>query len=249
MEGAFYYPKCGFGMIIEKLREYCGEQNIRLNARINKVIHDGERITGIEVNGIDTIRPEQVVSTLPISLLIRMLEPKPPGELLASTERLDFRNIILVVLFINRPSITEYGTIYFPSKEYPFTRVSEPRNRSKFMSPQGKTSLIVEVPCDRNDEIWNSTDEVLLRIITSKLSEIGWISNEDIIDHHIQRINYAYPILKLGYEETVDEILSYLRVFKNLRVSGRNGLYTFSSFHHQMNAGKAIVGELKDSVT
>ena len=55
--------------------------------------------------------------------------------------------------------------MYFPSNEYIFTRIYEPKNRSMYMSPKDKTSLIVEVPCQREDLIWKSDTTELIKNI------------------------------------------------------------------------------------
>ncbi|MEM7793018.1 MAG: FAD-dependent oxidoreductase [Cyanobacteria bacterium P01_C01_bin.118] len=241
LDGSFFYPKQGYGRIVEKMEEFCGPENMRLNHRINRVIHDGRRIEAIGVEGQErTQRVQQVVSTLPLSFLLKIMEPAPPADIMALANSLRYRHLRLVALFLDKPTVNSNATIYFPEKSFPFTRIYEPRNRSKFMSPPGKTSLVVEIPCHREDEIWSLDDAQLVCMIADKLADIGWISKREVISSWCGRMNYAYPILELGFEEKVAKIMAWLDRFENLDLSGRNGKFAYTHLHDMMRFGKDI---------
>ena len=244
LDGAFYYPKMGYGRVVEKMEEFCGPENIRLNHRINRVVHDGKRIQAIGVEGSDRpFRVRQVISTLPLSLLIRSLDPAPPAEILQLANSLRYRHVRLVALFLNKPAINGNATVYFPEKTFPFTRIYEPRNRSQYMSPSGKTSLVVEIPCHREDDIWQLDESELVQLGTQKLVEVDWIQAEDVIDSWCGRLNFAYPILELGFEDKVTQLMTWLDRFDNLWLSGRNGKFAYTHLHDMMRFGKEIVEE------
>ena len=244
LDGSFFYPKMGYGRVVERMEEFCGPENVRLNHRINKVVHDGKRIKAIGVAGSDRpFRVRQVISTLPLSLLIRSLEPAPPTEILQLANSLRYRHVRLVALFLNKSAINGNATVYFPEKTFPFTRIYEPRNRSQYMSPVGKTSLVVEIPCYREDDIWQMDDAELVQLITQKLVEVDWIKSEEVIDFWCGRLNLAYPILELGFEDKVAQLMDWLERFDNLWLSGRNGKFAYTHLHDMMRFGKEIVEE------
>ena len=137
LEGSFYYPKMGIGTITEKLGGFCGKENILRNSKITKILHNHRRIQAVEVNGKERIDTDEVVSTLPLNLFLQMMEPIPPEEILLLAKSLRYRNVILVALFLNRESVIEAATVYFPNPDFPFTRIYEPKNRSTYMSPPG----------------------------------------------------------------------------------------------------------------
>jgi len=203
--------------------------------------HNGERIEGIEVNGEKKIETDQVVSTLPLGLFLKMMTPSPPERLCRIAESLRYRNLILTAFFLDKPSVTNAATIYFPDREIPFTRVYEPRNRSPEMSPHGKTSLVAEVPCQPGDDLWSLGDQALIGRIKPYLIEIGWIREEEVLDALTYRIHYAYPILELHFEEKLEEMNGYLRGFRNLQFSGRSGKFVYAWLHNMMRFGKEIV--------
>ncbi len=244
MEGLFYYPSDGIGAIAKRLGECCGEANVSMNSRVTKIKHDGAHIRAVEINGESVLETEEAVSTLPLTLSLEIMDPPPPPEVLRLAKSLHYRSIILVALFLDRERITAAATVYFPAADFPFTRVYEPINRSITMSPPGTTSLVAEIPCQAGDGLWCLPDEELVRLVSSRLNEIGWIRNDEILGAEVKRMSYAYPVLEDGYEETIGEINSYLAGFDNLRLSGRNGKFAYSWIHDMMRFGKEIIEDL-----
>ena len=241
LDGAFFYPGKGIGVIADHLAKFCGEQHIVKNSRITKIFHDGKRIAQIEINGNQAIEVQEIVSTLPISSYLQIMEPAPPDEILALSGGLKFRNVILVAFFINKASITRKASLYFPDADVPFTRIYEPKNRSPQMSPADKTSLIVELPCQQEDAVWRCSDEQLTNMVRERLCEIGITNNNDIFDSTVYRMKFAYPVLELGVDQKIEKIRGYLDRFDNLRVSGRNGKFVYTHIHDMMQFGWEII--------
>jgi len=241
LDGVFYYPKRGISRIPEKLAEFCGKEKIQVNSKITKIFHGDKKVEAIEVNREKIIRVDEVVSTLPPPILLKAMEPQPPEEVLFAANGLCFRNLILVAVFINREFINKNATVYFPDSSFPFTRVHEPRNRSQTMSPEGKTSLIVEIPCHPDDQFWTTKDEILIQLVCSALIRIGWVRQDEIIDACVHKLSHAYPILEVKLEEKIKKISHFLGEFRNLKVAGRNGQFTYSHIHNMMRFGKEVI--------
>jgi protoporphyrinogen oxidase len=243
VEGSFYYPDKGIGLISEKIAEFCGYQNIVTNAQITGVFHNHHQILAVEYNHHKKIEIEELVNTIPLPDFIRMMQPPLPDNINRLAKKLQYRNLVLVALFLNRPMVTSAATVYFPDSEFIFTRIYEPRNRSHDMAPPGKTSLVAEIPCQPEGAIWSMDDAKLVEQVVSKFIELGWINKKEIIDTAVHRMQYAYPILELGSDEKVHEIMAYLARFENLRFSGRSGRFVYSWIHDMMKFGKEIIDE------
>ena len=162
LDRSFYYPARGYGRIVERIADGCGPETTRCGARVTRVLHDGDRLTHVQVNGDDGLPVHRVASTLPLSALVRALDPLPPAGVLALADQVTFRHIALVTWFLARPSVTSYATVYFPEPTTPITRVSEPRNRSPLMAPPNHTSLVAELPCSETDALWHATDDAIV---------------------------------------------------------------------------------------
>jgi protoporphyrinogen oxidase len=243
LDGSFYYPKFGIGAIPEKLGEFCGEDNIFTSSKVTRVFHNYNKIRELEINGEKRVEVDEVVSTLPSCLLLQIMEPLPTEEVLLLARSLRYRNLILIALFLNQESVTENASIYFPDSSFAFTRVYEPRNRSMLMSPPGKTSLVAEIPCQAEDELWNMENEKLTQLVCSQLAQIGWITKDDVINTSVTKLSRAYPVLEIGYEDKVQQIFAFLNKFSNLKISGRNGKFTYTHIHDMMRFGKEIIDD------
>lgn len=243
LDGAFYYPRTGIGAIVEKLASFCGRENICTHAPVTRILHDNRRIVAAEFSRKKRKEVDRIISTLPLPHLLQLLEPPPPQEILSLVDKLKFRNLILIALFISKNSITEDGSIYFPESQFPFTRVYEPKNRCISMSPPGKTSLCAEIPCCQADELWNMNEETLIQNISSHFIRLRWVREEEITGHKVIRLRYAYPILELGFEKKSQKVLDYLQRFDNLKLSGRNGRFVYAHIHDMVRFGRDIVEE------
>ena len=244
LDGSFYYPKYGIGSIFEKMKQYCNEKNIHLNKKITKIFHQNNKIYKIEYNNKETDDVEILVSSLPLEKMIFLLDPPPPNTIIKKAKTISFRNIILICFFLNKKSINNNGSMYFPSDEFPFTRVYEPKNRSKFMSPKDKTSLIVEVPCQKEDEIWHEDESKITSRIQEQLIESNFFNSNDLIESKSYRIKNAYPVLEKNYQDKIEPIYDYLKLFSNLKMTGRNGLFAYTHIHDHMINGRNIVKEI-----
>tara|TARA_B100000945_G_scaffold64562_1_gene48242 strand:+ start:1992 stop:3317 length:1326 start_codon:yes stop_codon:yes gene_type:complete len=239
LDGAFYYPDFGIGSIFDALVKLCGPAHFHTNSKVTALNHSNNRINSIEINNDRVIQVEELVSTMPLSILLDKLNPKPPKNILAISKSIKFRNIVLICFFLKKDSINSNGSMYFPDEKYLFTRVYEPKNRSRHMSPLHKTSLIVEVPCQSTDDIWCNSANLISKV-KNDLIDIGFFADHDIIDSCEYKIHHAYPILELGFEKKLDSILTYLETIKNLKISGRNGLFQYSHIHDHMKNAREI---------
>jgi protoporphyrinogen oxidase len=246
VEGRFYYPKLGIGAIADALARVCGERNIHTGSSVTRMLHDGRRLTAIEIGGQRRIDVATVVSSLPLTLTLRMLDPPPPREVLELTDRIRYRQVRLVVLWIDRPSVTRAATVYFPSSRFEFTRISEPRNRSPEMAPAGKTSLLVELPCHADDELWTAADDELVDTVRRRVLEIGWVDDHEVLGGVAGRLPNAYPVLDVSCDAAVAQIHGYLDRFENLRLTGRSGRFVYGWIHNMMRFGLETVAEIAD---
>jgi protoporphyrinogen oxidase len=243
LDGAFYYPSMGIGTISDKLGSFCGEKNIRKSSRITRIMHDRKKIHAVELNGLDVVDTDFVVSTLPLDNFLRMMYPMPGKDILRISRSLRYRSVLLAAFFLDRESVSDSASIYFPDTDIPFTRVHEPKNRSKKMSPPGKTSLIVETPCQIDDAVWKMPDAQLILMVRSKLINAGLMNKKEILGSAVRRMPYAYPVLEIGFEKNIGIISEFLKEFSNLRFSGRNGRFVYGHIHDMMSMGKGIVQE------
>jgi len=247
MEGVFLYPRHGIGMLSDSLVNGSENARFQTNTEITAVYHESRHITGIRTSAGEEIPLKYCVSTIPLPRLLHVLEPPAPYSVISASESLRYRDLLLVALLIDKPSITQAATVYFPSRDFPFTRVAEPRNRSVAMSPEGKSSLVVEIPHHQGDD-WGRTDDTSIpeRII-DVLEDIGWIRSSRVLDTAVESLHHAYPVISLEAKQALGLIEEYISGFTNLRIIGRTGAFRYSWIHdHIADAHASVAGIVRD---
>ena len=244
VEGVFYYPRLGIGQICERLADACGRDAIRTGAPITRLLHDGRAIEAVEIAGRERHEVDTVVSSLPLGHTLAMLDPPPPPEVERLAEAIRYRQLRLVALFVDRPSVTAAATVYFPHRRFPFTRISEPRNRSPEMAPAGQTSLLAEIPCHADDELWRADDRAVIDVVRSEMEAIGWLRPGEVIGGAAHRLANAYPILDTQCASAVAGIHRYLAGLSNLRLVGRSGRFVYGWIHDMIRMGVETVAEI-----
>ena len=253
LDGSFFYPKYGIGMISDKLCEYIGPKHIKLKHRVKRLIHKSGKIECIIVSkGADplgsTTTQEDieipagiVINTLPLTLSMRMLEPSPPAELCAIADTIKYRHLVLFVFCLNRDTFSPNASLYFPSEEFPFTRLYEPKNRSPHMAPKGQTVIVLELPCYHNDPTWNMTEEALKTEVWEALRRVKPLLPEEVIHYQSYKLPFAYPVLEVGFEEKIANLVAYFKTFENLYLTGRSSLFRYLHLHDLFKSGKEVV--------
>lgn len=244
LDGSFYYPELGIGQIFDKIIENSHPESFKTGHRITGITHENNRITGFQINDGNPQTCDRLVSTLPLTVLLRILNPAPPAEVLQLAQSLQFRDVTLITFFINKPSITNNATLYFPKKDFPFTRAVEPKNRSAKMSPNDKTSLVIEIPHHTTYGQENAYHEEELDNIEAMLVSTGIIEKKEIFDREVRCMRMAYPILDTHYKKVAAQLFEYIHKFSNLHIVGRNGLFEYSHIHNLLSDAKELMNKI-----
>lgn len=236
----FSYPEKGIGRIAAKMAEAVEKNNgqILLKSKVSGVSHRNNQIKEIFTNGRIKIIADEVVSTIPLSDLLKMLTPKVPQKILSVNKHLTYRDQVQVVLFINKAHITPDTWVYVHSLNLPYVRFMEMDNWSKKLSPKGTTSIVFEVTCNEGDKIWRMDDNALTEmIIKSFINEYKLIKRTDVIGEVVHRVRKEYPVYHLGYRYDLERLKEYLKRFVNLQIAGRNGIFRYNNMDHSIEMG------------
>jgi protoporphyrinogen oxidase len=242
--GRFFYPRRGYGEISQRLAETAkasGAQFI-MQARVTVVETDGNGIAGVtyELDGQDhRIPTRNVWSTLPVSLLVRSLQPEPPRAVAEAASRISFRGMILIYLTLEQDQFTEYDAHYFPEESIPISRLSEPKNYSASREPRGATVLCAELPSDPGTAQWEMSDEELGKLLCDWLGQTGLPVTANVRRVTTRRLRQAYPVYIRGYEKDLAVADNWLRRVPGLLTFGRQGLFVHDNTHHALYMAKA----------
>ena len=252
-KGIFYYPRYGFGQISRALHDaaVAAGATIHLGATVKKIsLQNGNsNVVTSDGTSIQKIPTDQIYSTIPITLLTRLVDTPVPSEVVKASDSLEFRSMVLVYLLLDQGRFTEFDAHYFPGEEIPFTRISETKNYSDRQEPAGRTSLCAEIPCFRDSEVWSMPDEKLASLVSDGLAQAGLPVMTDILDMQVRRIPFAYPLFGVGYEKQFEKIDAWVNQLDGILSFGRQGLYVHDNTHHAIFMAQAAVQCLREDGT
>ena len=238
----FEYPRKGAGMMYEKLASELKKNGGRLilNSEVISINHADNKIISIitSSNGIKKDWSlDYLVSSMPLTDLIKKLSPLPPKEIMEAAEKLYFRSHITVNLIVKKQNIFRDNWIYIHDPSITMARLTNFNNFSSEMSANGMTLLGCEYFVFKNDKIWNSDDNQLKKFAIEEMIKMNFISENDCIDCFIMREEFAYPTYYVGHEEFLEKIKTYVNEFSNLQVIGRGGMYKYNNQDHSILTG------------
>jgi protoporphyrinogen oxidase len=211
---------------------------------IVKINHSDKRINSIESIDGHRIELNDLVSTIPIHTLAKAMVPPPPNHILDEIEMLEYRSIMICVLFLDIERFSENASIYFPDEECPFTRIYEPKNRSEEMAPNEKTCIVIEIPVGTNTINIGTSKDSVYKMVVQYLTEKNLLEKKSIINYNIVNVNYAYPIIYKDTEIRIKKIFSYFQGFENLYLIGRNADFEYLHTHHIIDRSEKLVNRM-----
>jgi protoporphyrinogen oxidase len=249
----FDYPVLGPGMMWErcaqKVEEFGGE--VCLDINVLRLEHEDNRITKViaERDGsLISIAGDNFISSMPVTSLIKFMEPAPPSKVLEAASQLKYRDFLIVALVIDVSAIFPDNWIYIHDPEMKVGRIQNFKNWSAAMVPDNsKTCLGMEYFCNARDTLWNMSDAELIELGKQELENLGLASSNLVSDGVVIRQPKAYPVYDGEYQKHLKAIQKFLTTIENLQTTGRNGMHRYNNQDHSMLTGllaaKNILGE------
>jgi protoporphyrinogen oxidase len=200
---------------------------------------EGRRVTAVRAEtreGAERIPVGELLSTGPLPELVGMLRPGAPEALARAGRALRFRALTFVNLMLGREDFSENTWMYVASGALATSRIQEPKRRSAAMAPAGRTSLMLEVPCDVGDATWTATVDELRTRGLGELASLGF-AVDDVLGAFCVRVPHGYPVYHLGYDADRRALLAEVGAFANVRTAGRQGLFRYVFMDAAMRMG------------
>jgi len=246
-EGESYTTKKGFSLITEAYADYFQKQGGTLlcNSDLKRI--DMERRKCVfKTKEEDTLCEveldfDYVVSTIPLCNLPRMINPKPNEKMLAAASEIEYRGCVFIGIHIRKPKVLPVSFMYFRDKS--FNRISDLGNLCLEIEPKDSTILVAEITCQPDDEYWKD-DKKTAETVIDELCHEGLIEREDVIEYHLFRSAYAYPLYKVGYKENVNTVLEGLKSQGKIFSIGRQGQFEYVNTHIAFKMGYQAAHEI-----
>lgn len=233
-----FYPDKGSGTIIDALMGYCASDSRFTFHAAKPVVGITPGKGGFEIrtagSGMDA---DLLLSSISLEDLCRMLGLPDPGLVYISTR----------FLLLTLDQETVFGStpwVYFADDRTAFNRVSEPRNMSPLMSPEGRTSLCVEFTTTGSDRISGASEEELLDMALTGLSKYGLLKPGAVGSWRVVDWENTYPLRTIDYRQASARALAALEPFENLSTHGRLGRFEYFNMDHCMIEARSLAASI-----
>ena len=248
----YMYPRQGISVLFEHMADVVrkNRQCIRLDSPVVRLQRHGDTITHVVYrNGAreETVECDGVISTLPLPLLVDLIEPRLPQAVVDHAKKLRYRSLKLIYIALKRPQLTDYHWVYLLDEHYRVNRMSEQKNVSRDMVPQDRTVLCIELSCWRDEPVWNASAEEIYRIALNDLLKMGYgVTESEVTDYYVTDIPTAYPVYELNFEDHLIPALEGVHAVSNLLTLGRHGLFLNNSMDDNVLLGMKVADQIAD---
>lgn len=229
----FGYPlRGGFQALMDAFLPHLRGQ-LQCNARVVQI--DPLRHE-LRLSDGSTVEYEQLLSTMPLPLLVDMLGTEAPPAVRAAAARLRHVSVRCVNLGIGRSHLTDKHWIYYPEDPV-FHRIFVQGNASPHCNPEGGFGLTCEItyspqkplPCD---------GEALIDRCIADCIRVGILRADDrIIARNQVDMPYAYVIYDHARAANVKIIRNWL-LQRDIHLAGRYSEWEYYNSDHSFLAGR-----------
>jgi UDP-galactopyranose mutase len=177
-----------------------------------------------------------VISSMPISALVRALDPPPPEEVVKAADALRYRDFITVALVVPESVGFPDNWIYINDASVEVGRIQNFGQWSPYLVKDGRTCLGLEYFVWEGGATWMREDAELIEQGKRELHEIGLLDDPSVVEEaYVVRMPKAYPMYDAKYKENVQTLATWLAEHTpNVHPVGRNGMHRYNNQDHSM---------------
>lgn len=247
----FAFPLEGTGMVYERMARSVVERGsgLHLSTPVRRVLVENDTAVGVELMDGEVHRYSEVVSTMPLTLLVRGLDDAPE-RIRELSRSLRFRNTIVVYLRVEAERLFPDQWLYVHSSELRTGRITNFRNWIPEICRAERDSIIaMEYWCYDDDRVWSEDDNTLIDRARAELRKTGLVGDAAMPEGFVYRVPRCYPVYDRGYRERLKPIEAYLDGIRNLHVIGRYGAFKYNNQDHSILMGLLAAQNIVDRAT
>ena len=252
----FLYPKFGPGQMWETVAEKVKNDGaiLKQNNRVIAINIENNKVSTVVIENVltknkETLECDYCISTMPIKELINGLSCIVPKKVKEVANGLMYRDFITVGLLLDTINFKlEDNWIYIQESYVKVGRLQVFNNWSPFMvANTSKKWVGLEYFCNETDEIWNFSEEEIIKLATAEMIKLGFINSKEIVsDAKVIKVPKTYPAYFGSYSE-FNEIQKFTDSIENLFLVGRNGMHKYNNQDHSMLTAIQAVQNIKNN--
>ena len=206
---------------------------VHLNARVTAVSPARRTVTLADRR---EFRYEQLISTMPLPVLVRLMGPEAPEDVQEAAAGLRYVGVRCVNLGVGRDNLTEKHWIYYP-EETIFHRIFVQGNASPHNNPPGGFGLTCEITYSEHKPLPCDGDDLIARCIDDCHS-VGMFGLDDpvLVANQID-MPHAYVVYDHERPQRVALIRRWLEA-QDIVLAGRYSEWEYYNSDHAFLAGK-----------
>jgi len=247
---SFFYPRAGFADLPKAMYQQieAAGGKIVVNADQLSFERQDSVITAVQsvVDGEpQSFQSDYLVSSIPMPVLGKLIFGEDDQTFPSIVGDLQFRHLVMVYVFIKQPLALEDQWIFFPEREFIFSRIFEQKQMNPELGPADRTAICCDFTCDEDSWQWSASDDELIQKCVDGLVDAGFVSSDDVTGTLILRHRNFYPRYDLNYVENLRTVNNHLQQVDNLLLTGRIGMYNYNNSDHCVDMGRFIAENLK----
>lgn len=265
----FLYPKLGPGQLWEEVARRVVEMGGEIHMDCDVI---GIDVMNSEVSQIKILqnndntqhfqKGDYFLSTMPVKELIGSIRDENLSTNVKEiASNLPYRDFITVgiladsLLLHNDTKKTSLGNIvpdnwiYIQERDVKVGRLQIFNNWSPYLVADSEDIWLgMEYFCNEGDELWEMTDDALVKFAISELEQIDIIDGSKVKDTTVIRVPKAYPSY-FGAYNSFNKIRKYTDTIGNMYLLGRNGQHRYNNADHSMLTAMHAVENIKNGTT
>ncbi len=237
----FNYPKYGPGMMWERAAELVTARGTKVvfNSAVTAVhVEDGRAVAvTATADGVPTrYECTHVVSSMPLTALVKAIDPPPPPDVLAAANGLTYRDFITVALVVPAEAVPwDDNWIYVHEPEVKTMRIQNFGSWSPYLVKDGCNVLGLEYTLLDTEPDWTAPDDELIERGKQELEYLRLVRATDVEAGYVVRMPKAYPMYDATYKANVETLRVWLEAnAPNVYPVGRNGMHKYNNQDHSM---------------
>src|SRR5205807_3801645 len=145
-----------------------------------------------------------VISSMPISELLRVMDPPVPDDVRAAADGLTYRDFLTIALVVPADEGFPDNWIYVHDPGVKLGRIQNFGSWSPYLVKEGHTCLGLEYFVFEGDELWTMPDDDLVALGTRELAALGLVDPGKVEAGYVVRMPKAYPMYDATYKANVE---------------------------------------------
>ncbi len=229
----FGYPlRGGFQALMDGFLPHL-RGRLRLSTRVVRIAPASHLLTLADGNRINY---DQMISTMPLPVLVKIMGEEAPAEVRAAAAGLRFVSVRTVNLGIGREQLTAKHWIYYP-EDTVFHRIFVQGNASPYCNPPGGFGLTCEISYSEHKPLPCDGDALVARCIAD-CHRVGIVLPDDPVWTTNQvDLRHAYVVYDHARPKNVATIRQWLET-QDIHLAGRYSEWEYYNSDHAFLAGK-----------